>query len=275
MDLLHRMSSALFSENLIISFIEQLDEAFVGKLNRIQRKVEAIKDRFVELNEMFQNITKDFQEKGKELFSTIQEIESINSEIAEELKKSGTDIDHLVAKVNELSSQIMHTLEGVKVIEEHVKSITSIARQINILALNASIEAARAGEAGRGFAVVAKEVQTLSVETNRVSQEIAKKTVDLLNSIQTSLESLSFMANLFETIGRTLQKMVKFLEENSSMLKSVKETLDRAGNELYRESAEIDESTKVLEETTRGFVALSRVINSVISAQKKLRDIRI
>jgi len=275
MDLLHRMSSALFSENLIISFIEQLDEAFVGKLNRIQRKVEAIKDRFVELNEMFQNITKDFQEKGKELFSTIQEIESINSEIAEELKKSGTDIDHLVAKVNELSSQIMHTLEGVKVIEEHVKSITSIARQINILALNASIEAARAGEAGRGFAVVAKEVQTLSVETNRVSQEIAKKTVDLLNSIQTSLESLSFMANLFETIGRTLQKMVKFLEENSSMLKSVKETLDRAGNELYRESAEIDESTKVLEETTKGFVALSRVINSVISAQKKLRDIRI
>ncbi len=275
MDLLHRMSSALFSENLIISFIEQLDEAFVGKLNRIQRKVEAIKDRFVELNEMFQNITKDFQEKGKELFSTIQEIESINSEIAEELKKSGTDIDHLVAKVNELSSQIMHTLEGVKVIEEHVKSITNIARQINILALNASIEAARAGEAGRGFAVVAKEVQTLSVETNRVSQEIAKKTVDLLNSIQTSLESLSFMANLFETIGRTLQKMVKFLEENSSMLKSVKETLDRAGNELYRESAEIDESTKVLEETTKGFVALSRVINSVISAQKKLRDIRI
>ena len=52
-----------------------------------------------------------------------------------------------------------------------VNVIAAIAKQTNLLALNAKIEAARAGAAGRGFAVVADEVKSLSVETQKATDE--------------------------------------------------------------------------------------------------------
>ncbi|MBV2361116.1 methyl-accepting chemotaxis protein [Thalassococcus sp. CAU 1522] len=75
-----------------------------------------------------------------------------------------------VQSVHRDSTQVEDMLGDVNA---STAQISSIASQVNILAINAKIEAARAGDAGRGFAVVAEEINALSRQTSVAASQIA------------------------------------------------------------------------------------------------------
>jgi len=92
----------------------------------------------------------------------------------------------------EIYKVILKTKESSNKIGEASGVIDSIAKQTNLLSLNAAIEAARAGESGRGFAVVADEIRRLA-ELSTNSTKVIK---DIVNELQSNAN------NAVLTMGR-------------------------------------------------------------------------
>ena len=76
--------------------------------------------------------------------------------------------------------RIQSLAAAITKIEGFTQTINDIARNTNLLALNAGVEAARSGEHGRGFAVIAQEVKMLSEQTARATSEISKLIGDII-----------------------------------------------------------------------------------------------
>ena len=179
---------------------------------QIQRTNDALTDMLRtagSLNDGIQRVAKASQHTH-EAAREMRQVTSAGRDLSVQGSTSAAELQSqmraTVERIDRLFGSVQSVLQVSKVIDE-------IARQTQLLSVNASIEAARAGDQGRGFAVVAKEVGSLAENTAKRTREIKA----LMESINAEL------APARDAVG----KSEGLVEATTSHARSVGSSLER------------------------------------------------
>lgn len=105
------------------------------------------------------------------------------------------DFERVNEQIERTDASILKLEKASIDIGESTKMINSIAKQTNMLALNAKIEAARAGNAGKGFAVVAMEIKELANQATEAAEAISKRIEVIQADTKEAKASIDQLAN--------------------------------------------------------------------------------
>ncbi len=133
----------------------------------------------------------------------------------ENLEATATHLTSVDESMVHLDQLIANLQEAISRIKTFSNEIDSIARQTNILSLNAAVEAARSGKAGAGFAVVAGEVRTLASQSKECSNQIN----DVISELDSMILSTKEQSSIGVTAVNESQKQLDVLSDSFKNLK--------------------------------------------------------
>jgi PAS domain S-box-containing protein len=165
--------------NVLVSSSNQILAATTQVASGTSETAAAITETSATVEEV-QQAARQSAEKAKNVADSAQRVAQVShngkkavDETAEAMNRIREHMDSIAQTVVRLSEQ-SQSIGGI------IASVTEIADQSNLLAVNAAIEAAKAGEQGRGFAVVAQEIKNLAGQSKQATSQVR----NILNDVQ-------------------------------------------------------------------------------------------
>jgi len=184
-------------------------EAITSGMQSVESEIKSLDQKLTQQSEAIQQSSAVIEE----ITANIKSVDKNVNEILEEYKL-------LVNEANEGQSQqasVTTQIGNIAQQSEHLlaanASISSIAKQTNLLAMNAAIEASHAGEAGKGFAVVAGEIRTLAETSSKQSDSISHLLQSISEAINEIVDSSSKSAKNFASVSDKIKHLQQLIDE--------------------------------------------------------------
>ncbi|MFC6769647.1 methyl-accepting chemotaxis protein [Natrinema soli] len=236
---------------------------------QVTGSIQEISDGADRQNESLQSVNQEMSG----LSTTTEEIAASSNEvadIAERTVDTGRDgqeaaqaaitaMDEIEGEAGDAVSEIRRLEEEVQQIDELINTISEIARQTNMLALNANIEASRSagGSDDEGFSVVAKEVKALSEDVAEAADEAEDRLEAIRERTEQSAVEVEGTSADIEDASEQVEEAVHALEEIADLAQQTNvgvQEISAATEEQAASTQEVvamvDDAATISEETT-------------------------
>jgi len=130
--------------------------------------------------EEVQQASKQSAQKAKNVADNAQRLAQVSQNGQKAVEETIKGINNIKEQMESIAQTVIRLSEQSQSIGGIIASVTDIADQSNLLAVNAAIEASKAGEHGKGFGVVAQEIKNLAGQSKQATLQVR----NILNDVQ-------------------------------------------------------------------------------------------
>lgn len=224
-------------------------------------------------------------QKAKYVSESAQKAAQVAQSGKKAVDESTSGMNRIREQMESIAESAVRLSEQGQAIGEIAATVTDIAEQVNLLAVNAAIEAARAGEQGKGFTVVAQEVKSLAEQAKQATAQVrtilndvqrgisaavmvteqgtkaaeagAKQATEAGEAIKTLADSIAEAAQAATQVAAASQQQLVGMDQVASAMESIKQA-----------STETIVSTKQAETSARQLHDLSQKMKDLVEQIK-------
>lgn len=293
-------------------------DAAAGAVTEISANIDSIKNDVVNQSAGVQQANKTLNEISNNIGKLT---DNINTQ-SESVSRSSSAIEQMVSNINSVNAILAKNSQSVKLLSDSAANgkeivgksvamtkkiaedsaglieasavIQNIARQTNLLSMNAAIEAAHAGEAGKGFAVVAEEIRKLAEDSNKQGKNISNVMKRMHELIDEMVKDASQTQTQFDTIfsntqtvsvqeneikaamdeqtegGKQVLDAIRDINNITSDVKNSAEIMQKGEKEML---AEMDKLESVTQQINAAMNEISVGVNEINNSMQEVNNI--